>query len=297
MVTPSTDAPPAPAGLDRRGLAGGLLATATWALTGTFIHLVPGLDAPTVAVVRLLASAAVLLAFQVSRDRTAIWPAVPWVGVFSMAAYYVMATEAFTRAPVVEVTLLVGSAPVVTLAVEVLSGRRVRPLRVVGVLLSVTGLAAFLIPAMREAPRSMVGYGFAIGAACVSALYVTTLRARASRGVSVDAIAIATRASLVGATASALIVAFGTDVGAIRWSARDLGVLLLLGVVSTAVPTVAYGEASKRLPPTVTTSLSLLTPLFAALIAGLTLGEWPAPARLPGCALAFVGIGMVVLAN
>jgi len=296
-VTLSLDSPASAPPLDRRGLAGALLATATWALTGTFIHLVPGLGAPTVAAVRLVASAIVLLAFQLMRSRSSFWPAVPWIGVCAMAAYYVMATEAFTRAPVVEVTLLVGSAPVVTLVVELVLGRRVRALRMLGVLIAVAGLAAFLIPAMRDAPRSALGYVFAIGAACVSALYVTTLRARAARGIAVDAIAIATRASLVGAVASALIVLFGTGVSAIHLSARDLGVLALLGVVSTAVPTVAYGEASKRLPPTVTTSLSLLTPLFAALIAGATLGEWPAPARLPGCLLAFVGIGVVVLSN
>jgi DME family drug/metabolite transporter len=283
--------------VDRRGLFGGLLATATWALTGTFIHLVPGLDAPTVAAVRLVASAVVLLLVQLGRAQTGLAPAVPWIGVFAMAAYYVMATEAFTRAPVVEVTLLVGSAPVVTLVLELLAGRRVRPLGIIGVLIAVTGLAAFLIPAMRDAPRSSLGYLFAIGAAGVSALYVTTLRAQTARGVAVDAIAIATRASLVGAVASALIVVVGTDVSLIRLTARDLGVLALLGVVSTAVPTVAYGEASKRLPATVTTSLSLLTPLFAALIAGMTLGEWPAFARLPGCLFAFVGIGVVLLSN
>lgn len=296
MTTPFFIPPASPA-LDRRGLAGSLLATATWALTGTFIHLVPGLDAPTVAAVRLIASAAVLLSFQRWRGDAGDASAAPWLGVLAMAAYYVLATEAFTRAPVVEVTLLVGSAPVVTLAVELISGRRVRPRRMAGVLIAVSGLAAFLIPAMRDAPRSSLGYLFAIGAAGVSALYVTTLRAQAARGGAVDTIAIATRASLVGAVASAVIVALGTDVGRIRISARDFGVLMLLGVVSTAVPTVAYGEASKRLPPTVTTSLSLLTPLFAALIAGMTLGEWPALARLPGCVLAFIGIGLVVLSD
>ena len=194
-------------------------------------------------------------------------------------------------------TLVVGSAPILTLIIESAQGRPVRPRQVLGIALAIAGLAAFLIPAMRDAPRSSAGYLFAVGAAAVSAIYVATLRAMAARGGNVDALAIATRASIVGAAVSALAIAAREGPMASALSARDLGVLALLGVVSTAIPTVAYGEASTRLPPAVTTSLSLLTPIFAALIAGLTLGEWPAISRLPGCALAFVGLLVVVLSN
>jgi drug/metabolite transporter, DME family len=287
----------APPGLEPAGLLGALIATASWALTGTFIHMVPTVPAPLVAAIRLAISAAGLLGFRVLQRHLALWPRVPWPPVVAMAAYYVLATEAFTRAPVVEVTLVVGSAPVITLAVEAAMGRRVRPRQALGVLIAIAGLAAFLVPAMRDAPRSVLGYVFALGAAGMSALYVTSLRARAAQGSHVDVIAIATRASVVGAIGSVLTSIGREGTFSASISARDLALLALLGVVSTAVPTVAYGEASKRLPPAVTTSLSLLTPLFAALVAGVTLGEWPALSRLPGCVLAFIGICAVVLSG
>ena len=51
--------------------------------------------------------------------------------------------------------------------------------------------------------------------------------------------------------------------------------VLLLGIVSTVVPTLSYALASSRLSPILTTNLTLLSPLLATTWAVVILGEWP----------------------
>ncbi|HWJ34775.1 MAG TPA: DMT family transporter [Steroidobacteraceae bacterium] len=290
-------ASPAVGVLDRAGLAAALVATLAWGLTGTFIHLTTTASAGLITVFRLLVSAALLSLIGLLRPAVLRRTRAPWAPVVAMAAYYVLATEAFTRAPVVEVTLLVGAAPLITLTFDWIGGRPVTRRRAIGVVIAVVGLAAFIFPGSQYSVRSLVGDVLALGAALVSAVYVTRLRAAALAGQALDAVTIATRASLVGGIASILLLIFRQPASMPNVSSHDIGCLVMLGVFSTAVPTVAYSEASRRLPATVTTSLSLLTPLFAAVFAGIVLSEWPAIYRLPGAALAFAGICVVVLSN
>jgi drug/metabolite transporter (DMT)-like permease len=281
--------------LDRPGLTAGLIAALSWGMTGTFVHLVTTASPGMITVCRLVVSALVLSAVAALRRNEARRPAAPWLAVAAMAAYYVFATEAFTRAPVVEVTLLVGSSPIIAVCFERIMGRPVSRVRLAGVLIAVVGLAAFVIPGSRYSFTSVIGDMLALGAAAVSAIYVTLLRAAASAGNAPDGVAVAARASTVGAIASVALLAIRGFDSLSTVSEHDWWVLLLLGAFSTAIPTVAYSEASRRLPTPVTTSLTLLTPLFAAVFAGFLLGEWPIAARLPGGALAFAGICIVVL--
>lgn len=283
--------------LDRAGLAAALVATIAWGMTGPFVHLMTTASAGMITTGRLVVSTAVLLFVRALARGREPGAATPALAVAAMATYYVFATEAFTRAPVVEVTLLVGSAPLIAVIIERTRGRAVGVRRLFGVAIALSGLAAFVLPGTRHSFASAVGDGLAVAAAAVSAVYVTQLRAATRSGRPADTVGIATWASFIGAIAAAcLALARGTFiVGTI--SGHDWWIVALLGAFSTALPTVAFGMASRRLPAPVTTSLSLLTPFFAALFAGLLLGEWPAPIRLPGGLLTLVGIAIVLFAR
>jgi DME family drug/metabolite transporter len=292
----ASESPVTYSGADRAGLLVGLLACLAWGMTGPLIHLVTTASAGTVTVCRLVLSAGSLFLIALVRRRRQA-AAAPNIAVASMAAYYVFATEAFTRAPVVEVTLLVGSAPLIAVCLDWLKGRRVGGVRLLGVAIAVVGLATFVLPGSMHSKTSMAGDVLALAAATVSALYVTQLRAAALAGRSPDAVGIAMRASVIGAIAAAALAGARGTLSATGITAHDWIMLILLGTFSTAVPTVAYSVASRRLPATVTTSLSLLTPIFAAIFAGLLLGQWPALIRLPGAVLSLLGIGIVVLSK
>jgi len=288
--------PPPAAGqsLDPLAVAAGLAAPLTWGLTGVFVRLLHGTPTLEIVAGRLLIAALVLLPWVLLRNRTLV-PALLSPLAATMGAYYILATEAFSRAPVVEVTLVVSSAPVIAVALERLRG--VRPVRqqAIGAVLAVVGLILFLRPGSGFGAQRALGHLFAFGAAIASAAYAVWLRARAQARVPTDPLALTLGACALGTAAS--LVLLGPEIGtsfAILRSPRDLTNLALLGIVSTAVPTLAFGIASVRLPPVVTTSLGLTTPLFAAMFAGALLGEWPAFAALPGALLAIAGVTVVL---
>jgi len=198
------------------------------------------------------------------------------------------------RAPVVEVTLLVGMAPVITLGIERLRGREVPPRQVLGVILAVGGLVAFLAPSEWRMEAKLNGDVLALGAATASALYAVQLRRMGRSNSAPDPVFIAAMACLVGAVGgSALAWIFSSPIDA-ALTPHDIGMLVLLGALSTALPTAAYSIASARLPTVLTTSLGLSTPLFAALFAGTLLGQWPTQAMLPGVLITLLGLALVV---
>jgi drug/metabolite transporter (DMT)-like permease len=211
-----------------------------------------------------------------------------------MAGYYVLATEAFARAPVVEVTLLIGMAPVLAVGIDRLRGRKVPAPQLFGVILAVGGLVAFLFPGEIRADTKLSGDLLALGAAAASAVYALQLRRMAGSDSPPDPVCVAAIACLVGAVAGAALVGiFGSPTHP-AFTARDVGTLVLLGALSTALPTAAFSIASARLPTVLTTSFGLSTPLFTALFAGTVLQDWPAPSTLPGALITLLGLALVV---
>ena len=280
---------------DRLGLAAALVAPIAWGFTGILIRLLHGLPPMTIVVGRLLTASialGVVLAFR-PRRKASPWSWAPLL----MAGYYVLATEAFVRAPVVEVTLLVGMAPVLALGINRLRGIVVSGSQLLGVILAVGGLVAFLLPGDTPADTKLIGDLLALGAAFVSAVYAIQLRRMQASGTPPDPVRIAAIACLVGAILGAGLVAlFGSPTHR-AFTTHDVGILLLLGVLSTALPTAAFSIASARLPSVLTTSFGLSTPLFTALFAGAVLQEWPALSTLPGALLTLLGLALVVRAR
>ena len=278
---------------DRLGLVAALVAPVAWGLTGIFIRLLHGLPPMTIVAGRLLVASVALGIVLVLRGPGHprlrwSWPSL------AMAGYYVLATEAFARAPVVEVTLLVGMAPVLALGIDRLCGRRVPAPQLFGVILAVGGLVAFLLPGKTRADTKLSGDLLALGAATLSAVYALQLRRMADSDSPPDPVCVAAIACLVGAIAGAALVGiFGSPTHP-AFTARDVGTLVLLGALSTALPTAAFSIASARLPTVLTTSFGLSTPLFTALFAGTVLQDWPAPSTLPGALITLLGLALVV---
>ena len=276
---------------DRLGLVAALVAPLAWGLTGIFIRLLHGLPPMTIVVGRLLvASVALGIVLVFRRPGRTRWS---WSSL-AMAGYYVLATEAFARAPVVEVTLLVGMAPVLALGIDRLRGRKVPAPQLFGVILAVGGLVAFLLPGATRANRNLSGDLLALGAATASAVYALQLRRMAVSDSPPDPVCLAAIACMVGSIAGAALIGIFGSPTLPAFTAREVETLVLLGALSTALPTAAFSIASARLPTVLTTSFGLSTPLFTALFAGAVLQEWPAPATLPGALITLLGLALVV---
>ena len=67
-------------------------------------------------------------------------------------------------------------------------------------------------------------------------------------------------------------------------------IALGLGVLSTVVPTLCCSYAAKHLYPILTTALNLMTPIFAAIAAAISLGEYWSWWNMVGAALIPTGI-------
>jgi drug/metabolite transporter (DMT)-like permease len=287
---------PSRAELDSLALAAGIVAPLSWGMTGIFVRLLHGVPTLGIVAARLVVAVVVLSPWILRRrDRWAHAIRNPWA--LAMGAYYVLATEAFVRAPVVDVTLLVGTAPIVAVGLERLRGHRAQRQQLMGALIAVVGLVWFLRPDAGISAERGLGYLFALGAAAASAAYAVGLRAQAEAGRPLDALSLTVAACVLGATASLALLAGDGALGAlVRPSAVQMLHLVLLGVLSTAIPTLAFGIASSKLPSVLTTSLGLMTPLFAALFAGLLLGEWPTATAVPGALIALTGVVLVLRA-
>jgi len=279
----------AASGVDMPALVAALIAPMAWGLTGVFVKLLGGLPTQAIVAGRLLVAFLVLLPWVLLRWRR-LAPALRTPVTVAMGAYYLLATEAFVRAPVVDVCLIVGLAPVVALLIERAKGRHPRRAQWFGAAGAVAGLALFLRPWSSTAETSWLGDALALGAAVVSAGYAAGLRARAMAGRGLDPIASTAASCLFGALVAMVLLLVEGQAGAWQIGPSKAGLLVLLGLVSTALPTLSYAFASGRLAPAITTSFGLLTPMFAALMAGLFLGEWPPLVAVPGAVLVLLGL-------
>lgn len=291
--------PYADPGPDRLGLASAFAAALAWGLTGIFVRLLDGLT-PSLIVLARMSIALIAFSPFVLRDPRGFLAALRTpLGLF-MGLYYILATEAFTRAPVAEVTLIIGLSPIVALGLDRATGAKIAPRSLIGAGVAIAGLALFLAPSAKQGGDTrFVGDALAFGAATVSAAYAFSLRRRVLAGRTLE-----TRSLTAAACAMGVLLAGGgellahlvhpADAMLFEPDVRSLSLLLGLGLVSTALPTLAFGLAAARLPTVVTTSFSLIVPLWAAMFAGMFLREWPPLLSLPGGVATLLGVWIVL---
>lgn len=299
---PTTSEFSAPSGPDRLGLAYAFTAALAWGLTGIFVRLLDGLSPSLIVLARM---AVALIAFSpfVLRDPRGFLAALRTPLGPLMGLYYILATEAFTRAPVAEVTLIVGLSPIVALGLDRIAGAKITARSLIGAFVAFAGLALFLAPSAKQGGDTrFLGDVLAFGAATVSAAYASGLRKRTLTGRALNSRSLVAAACAMGVllAGSGQIFAHLVHPGlemSFDADFRNLSLLLSLGLVSTALPTLAFGLAAARLPTIMTTSFSLIVPLWAAVFAGLLLNEWPSLLSLPGGVATLLGVWIVLRAK
>ncbi len=279
-------------GPDWTGFAIGLTAPAGWGLAGIFIRLLEGWPGALIMSGRLLVATLIFLPALILRHaarRDALRTALP----LAMAAYYIIATSAFIRAPIVNVALLIGLSPAIALIIDRLAGRRAGRLQWLGVGIALAGLAIFLGP-QEISQREWLGHVLAVCAGFMSAIYATGLRRHHTTGRKSDPAVFTGLACLYGAVLALLLwPVSGGLLGPLALPQADWGdamELVLLGLLATALPTLTFGVASSRLAGVITASLMLLSPIFASIYAGFILDDWPRLIALPGGIMVLLGV-------
>jgi len=293
---------------ERNALVLAAVTSMTWGLTGVFVRLLPPLSPVTIAAGRLvIALVAVLPLLLLLREQrrafaTALgYPVSYWLALL-LAGYYLLATAAFQMAPVAEVALLLSTPPLFILTIRGFRGDPASRAEIGGALLAMCGMALILVPKISvgsgQSTQHLLGDLIALCAAGLTAVYAYTYQIVALRGTAPETSGVSVLTFAMGSVifcVMALLVP--SPAGLENLDLKAKGIFLLLGIVSTAVPTIGFAVVAKRLPAIITSMISLFIPLFSAVFAYLLLGERLSLMFLVGCALVLLGVAMIVRKN
>jgi drug/metabolite transporter, DME family len=200
------------------------------------------------------------------------------------------------------VALLLSTPPLFVLALRRLRGDVPTVFEILGAGFAVAGIALILGPRLfltaSLANARLIGDALAICAALLTALYAYLYRQVAKNGVAPEPTSttfltfVLGSAVLIG-TMCLVPATFSSE----TFTASNLAIFLGLAVLCTAIPSFAFAFASERLPPVVTSTISLLIPLFAGVFAYVILGERVPPTTIPGSMLLIVDIIIIIRQN
>ncbi|HEY0868702.1 MAG TPA: DMT family transporter [Fimbriimonas sp.] len=281
----------------REGIALGLLVMAGWSFPGVFVRLMPDLVWHEATAVRLaIAMAATLPAALLHRRelrRAFDHPRVPGLAL-AMVAYYATATAAFYNAPLGEVAVLIASAPAWAALWHYLHGHRDRLNELYGAMVAIAGVAVVSIPSFGSRSPAPgyhpLGVFLAIASAVCAAVYAIGVGRLFADRRHPGSLPLAWLTFFLGT----ILLGFWTPAHTVRLLAEYWPQALALGVLSTAMPTVAFAAASERLPRGLTTIFNPAVAVTANLAAILAIGEYPSWWAVPGGLLVLAGVVMTL---
>ncbi len=229
------------------------------------------------------------------------WRRFALLGLLSIGLYNALQYQALQTSTALNVTLVAGSMPAFMLAIGALGyGQRVSARQLFGAALSMVGVLVVLTqghPERLAALRFVPGDLFMLLATAVWAWYswlLTDTRADPP-GLRSDWAAFLLAQVLPGAAWAGLFAAAEQGLGSpvpIQWGGPMALALAFIAVGPAVLAYRIWGMGVQRLGPTLSGFFSNLTPLFAAVMSGLFLGE--APGWHHGLAFALIVGGIAV---
>lgn len=286
--------------LNIQGLMAALATAATWGMVGIFVRWLPGWSPFAVLAGRfIVATVAMLPIFLISSVRHELTRSLrtsqTWYLSLPAIGGYVFGTTAFQMAPVGEVTLLITTSPLFIIAFKYLVRLPIKRSEGIGMLLATAGISFIILPQLSTdvaaSWQTMVGYLLALGAAGLLAVYAFFFNTLTQQGVAPKSINVVFLTCLLGGFLSLFCAVFSSKLSIGNEIDRQvILVFLTLGILSTALPSLFYTVAAKRLPVLLTTAILLLEPMFAVLFASVALQEIPSPWFGIGSVLVFGGL-------
>jgi drug/metabolite transporter, DME family len=258
----------------------------TWGMVGIWVRLLH-IPAMFIVGVRMTIAFLGLLPFVLlNRERrehlprTLRMPAA-WILAGAMIAYYALAVAAFQYGTVAEVALFVGISPAFILVTRVARRQPISRRETIGAIIAIAGVIVVLGPKLSfnspDTKLRILGDFLALASASMSALYAGTFRAIHESGKEApDPICVAVMAcGSGGLLLTASMSALHSGLWQRAQEPHTAAILLVLGVVSTAVPSVTYAIASRKLPAILSTTSQLMIPVVSTIAAAFILHELP----------------------
>ncbi len=277
-----------------------------WGLTGIFVRILSPISPLTLTCYRLIIAmvitfpAIMILRKKIHFDFRSLRIPATWILSILLVGYYLLATTAFQLAPVGEVALLLSVSPVFVLIFKYSLGITNYRNEYIGAIIAITGISIIVLPGLSFngflSQNRLIGDILSISAAALTAIYATWFRALNTRSVAPDSLIVASLTfALGGAFLTSYIVFFSKDILITNLNGGNIITYMALGIFCTAMPTIGFSIASKRLPSIITTTSSLLVPVFASLFSFLIIGEQPHWTMLPGSFLILGGLGLMIM--
>ncbi|MBE9181601.1 DMT family transporter [Oculatella sp. LEGE 06141] len=282
-------------------LTSGCFAALGWGLTGILIKLMPQFTTLEVLSIRLVVAFLVMfpifLLRRSLRSDLCLLMGKPLALVLSslMVLYYLFAVRAFQLAPVSDVVLMVGLSPLLGLAVKFILRKPLVATEGIGAIAAFSGLVLFILPKLQgqgsDRATYLMGLFFAFLSAAITLAYASLFKYYAATQPLLNPVLVAFITFAIGSMIITPITLFSTSQHLrLLFQPNRVAIALALGVLSTVIPTVCYSYAARNLSPILTTALNLITPIFAAAIAAMMLGEHLPLWSVAGAAVTLVGI-------
>jgi len=254
----------------------------------------PAVDPVSIAVFRFglgfLILLPVALALRSRWPRGRDWIGVAALGVMFYGVFFVVYAEALVYTTAARGSLAVSTLPVLTMIVAALLGReQLTARKILGVLIAMSGVAVALAAGLAEAPAQAWRGDLIMTAGMLSmALYNVLSRPFMQRS---SPLAYATAGMAFGGGVNAILVlqsggfAAVASFGAAQWAA-----VLYLGVFAGALGFYLWVYALERASPTRVANTITVSPIAAALLGAVLLGEPIGASLLIGIAAVALGI-------
>jgi drug/metabolite transporter (DMT)-like permease len=274
-------------------LLAGLGVVLSWAGAFPAIRVAaPALGVTGLSIVRLTVAALALLVVARAMhvrppERRHAWLLVA-AALFGMSAYQLLLNAGELHVPAGTASIIVASAPLVSVAIAALALReRLTVTKVGGSVVAIAGVAVVCLSRSGATVTSAIW--IVVGAAVVQGIYHPLIKPllRTRTGLEV-----ATYAMTIGAVLAIPLLPWAWERLATA-PASAWGAAIYLALVPSAVGFVLWGYAVANLSIATSTSLLYLVPAVAVLIAYVWLGEAPQPNELLGGLVILAGVVLI----
>jgi drug/metabolite transporter (DMT)-like permease len=249
------------------------------------------------AVAALLLAAIVPIArVRLPQGRAAFWSAV--TGVLMVTLFFEGLVEGTVRAGPGNAAVLTTTSPLfVAIFARAFLGEHLSALRILGLLAGFGGIVLMVWPQLGDAGDDLaIGIAWSLAGAVGWAVGTIVIKRMTDKDPALDLVGLTTIQYMLGG-GLLMIVALAIDgTSGTDWSSGDLwGATAYMAVGSSAIATIAFFSALKRLSATVVSAATILVPVVAVAIEAVR-GVYPETIVLGGIALAVGGVALVVLA-
>ncbi len=286
--------------LDRVGLSAALLTACGWGMAGIFIQLIQDIPALSIVAIRLTLALVVLLPILVLTrpnfldDIKALRNPTVWGLGTILFTCYTLGTASFQMAPVGEATLLMTTAPLFVILYKLFRSISINNTESIGAFLAMLGISLIMFPNINfdssMSNERIIGDGLAILVSILFAINAIWFFSLSKKQNAPNTISVTLMTLAIGST---MFIFFSPEIPTISFKYDNSIIfisLILLSIISTAIPTISYAVAAKRLPAIMTTGILLLEPVLAIIFAFIVLQETPSFWMAPGLLSIMIGL-------